>query len=95
VRLLALGERCPHFEEPLRYQVLSPVSVDDFRIFVAALEGKPSVVTTENITDLLLLCKEFGFTSLLAQFSDFISGDSVVDSEAGKHISDLETKIRQ
>jgi hypothetical protein len=52
-RLTVRVASCPIFEEPFPYQVCSPVSVDVFRIFVEALEGAYSVVTTENMKDLV------------------------------------------
>jgi hypothetical protein len=95
VRLVALGERCPDFEGPLPYQIRSPVSVEVFRVFVAALEGALPAITTENMNDLLLLSEEFGFASLLSQVTEYISAHTVVDYEARKRISDLEAKNRQ
>jgi hypothetical protein len=89
VRVARLLARCPHFEEPLLYQVRSPVRVDVFRVFVAALEGTPSVVTTENMNDLFFLCDEFGFTSLLSLVPDFISSHPVLDSEGPKRAADI------
>jgi hypothetical protein len=88
-RLTVRVASCPNFEEQFPYQVCSPVSVDVFRIFVAALEGVYLVVTTENMKDLFLLSEEFGFTSLLSQVTDFISVHSVVDSEGPKSARDI------
>jgi uncharacterized coiled-coil protein SlyX len=64
-------------------------------VFVGALEGRVPVITTENMQDLFLLCKEFGFVGLHSQVTDFISAHSVADSETRKRISDLEAKNRQ
>jgi hypothetical protein len=66
-----------------------------FRIVVAALEGARPAITTENISDLLLFCEEFGFVSLLSQVTDDIWAHAVADSEARNPISDLEAKNRQ
>jgi hypothetical protein len=65
------------------------VSVEVFRLFVGAIEGAPPVLTTENMDDLFLLCKEFGFASLLSQVSDFIVADSIVDSERPNGATDI------
>jgi hypothetical protein len=43
------------------YAVWTPVSVDDFRQFVLALEGKDVEATKADIGGLFLLCDEFGF----------------------------------
>jgi hypothetical protein len=82
VPVVRLFANCPNFEEPLPYKVHSPVSIEVFRIFVVALDAVPPVIATENMNDLFLLCHEFGFTSLLSQVTDFISGHSAVDYEA-------------
>jgi hypothetical protein len=95
VQVARLLAKCPRFEESLPYQVRSPVRVEVFRIFLAALEGAPPVVTTENMNDLFLLCEEFGFASLLSQVTDFISTHSVAHSKARQSISDLEAKNGQ
>jgi uncharacterized protein YcgI (DUF1989 family) len=55
VGLAALAASCPNFEEPEPYHAQSPVSVEAFQIFAAALEGITPISTTENMNDLLLL----------------------------------------
>jgi hypothetical protein len=85
---------CPKFEEPLPYQVHSPLSVEAFWVFITALEGAPSAITTKNMNDLLLLCDEFGFASLLSQVTAFISAHSDIDGETRKRVSDFEEKNR-
>jgi hypothetical protein len=39
-QITQLGTRRPTFEEPLSYQVRSPVSVETFQIFVTAFEAR-------------------------------------------------------
>jgi hypothetical protein len=92
VRVARLGTSCPSFEEPFPYDVRSPVSVEAFWIFVAALECALPAITTKNMNDMLLLCEEFGFASLLSQVTAFISGHTVVDSEARKRVSGVEER---
>jgi hypothetical protein len=75
----------PHFAGALPYEVHSPVSVDVFRIFVAALEGTPPVLTQANMNELLSLCKEFGFTDLLSQVSAFMA----MAEQEGKDVSHI------
>jgi chromosome segregation ATPase len=89
VKLPALIAGCPNFEGPLPWKVHSPVSVDAIQIFVGTLEGAPPVITTENVNYLFLLCKEFGFASLLSEVTDFISAHSVVEEEARNVVSDI------
>jgi septal ring factor EnvC (AmiA/AmiB activator) len=43
----------------------------------------------KNMNDLLLICSEFGFVSLLAHVSDFISGHSGAEDEAQKVVSGI------
>jgi septal ring factor EnvC (AmiA/AmiB activator) len=64
-------------------------------MFVAAIEDTPPVLTTENMNDFFILCKEFVFASLLSQVSDFIARHRVADEKARKRISDLEAKNRE
>jgi hypothetical protein len=47
------------------------------------------VLTTTNMTDLRLLCEEFGFASLLTQVSDFISRDSIAEDGTRKGLSNI------
>jgi hypothetical protein len=58
VRIIQLATSCQNFEESLPYQVQSPVSVDAFRIFVAAFEETFPSITTKNMNDLPLLCEK-------------------------------------
>jgi hypothetical protein len=53
------------------YRIHSPVSLSIFREFLSALEGNAINITNTNFTELQRLCKEFGFSDLSAQFSDF------------------------
>jgi hypothetical protein len=95
VRVARLLASCPNFEEPLPYEVHSPVTAEAFGIFVAALEGAPPAIPTKNMNDRLLLCNEFGFVSLHTHVSDFISAHSVVDGEVRKRVNDIEEKSGQ
>jgi hypothetical protein len=71
VRVARLLATCPHFQEPLPYQVRSAVSIEVFRIFVAALEASPCDHHGEHERP-AFTCEEFGFASLLARVTDFI-----------------------
>jgi hypothetical protein len=53
------------------YSVQAPVSVDDFRQFVLALEDKDVEMTNANFGGLSLLCDEFRFTPLSERLSAF------------------------
>jgi hypothetical protein len=69
------------------YSVRAPVSVDDFRQFVSALEGNDVEVTNSNFGSLSLLCDEFCFfglserLSVFGQSSDFKKDTEVRHSE--------------
>jgi hypothetical protein len=98
VRITALSKNCQNFKEDLLYQVRSRVGLEAFHIFVAALEGAAPVFTTKNMHELLSFCNEFGFTGLLSQVTDFLSGQPVVDDGARKDASDIteeKLQIRQ
>jgi hypothetical protein len=94
-QLQTLSESCSDFNEDLPDHVRSTVGAEAFRMFVGALESTVPVVTAENMQDLFLLCEEFGLVGLHSQIPEFISAHSVADSEARKHISDLDAKNRQ
>jgi hypothetical protein len=51
------------------YKVRTPVSVDDFRQFVSALEDTDVEVTNANFRGLSLLCEEFRFAALSERLS--------------------------
>jgi hypothetical protein len=94
VRVAWLLACCLYFEEPLPYEVHSPVSVEAFRIFVSVLDGASPAITTKNMNDLLLLCEEFSFASLLFQVTAFISAHLGIDGQPRKRVSDIEEKNR-
>jgi hypothetical protein len=91
MKIVPLASNCPKFEKVklLPYQVQSVVSAEAFQVFVSALGGADPALTTENMNDLLLLCEEFGFASLLSQVTDFILTHSVVDSEGSNGAADI------
>jgi hypothetical protein len=71
---LTLRYSCDKFADSVttsRYEVTSPVSVDVFRIFVDAIVGKDVEITTDNVSGLGQLAREFGFWRLTARLSDF------------------------
>jgi hypothetical protein len=49
------------------YRISSSVDVENFGVFVKAINGAHFDITGENITDLLSLAAEFGFTQLFCQ----------------------------
>jgi hypothetical protein len=51
------------------YSVQSKVSIDSFSTFVAALNCEPVCVTIDNVSDLSLLCEEFGYCGLRGELS--------------------------
>jgi hypothetical protein len=81
------------------YSVRAPVSVDDFRLFVSALEDKPVEVTNSNFGGLSLLCDEFGFAALSERLSafrrspDFKDVTAQKDSEERLRLSALEERL--
>jgi hypothetical protein len=98
VGIAALSKNCPNFNEDLLSQVRSRVGVEAFHSFVAALKGAAPVLTTENMHEPLSLCSEFGFTGLLSQVTDFLSGQPVVDDGTRKNASEIteeKLQIRQ
>jgi hypothetical protein len=54
------------------YQVHSSVPPSLFAIFVAAIEGKNTELTTENSPELSRLCDEFGFLALSERIAAFL-----------------------
>jgi hypothetical protein len=83
------------------YIVRAPVSVDDFRQFVLALEDKAIEVTNVNFSRLSLLCNEFRFAALserlsaFRQSADFAEVSAMEDSEARLRLSALEERLLQ
>jgi hypothetical protein len=53
------------------YHVSSPVSIDAFRLFLAALSGETPEITAETASGLAMLCDEFGFSGLCQVISRF------------------------
>jgi hypothetical protein len=83
------------------YSVRAPVSVEDFRQFVLALEGQDVEVTQANFDGLSLLCKKFRFEilserlSAFRQFGSFREVTLMEDSEARLRLSALEERLLQ
>jgi hypothetical protein len=83
------------------YSVRAPVSVDDFRQFVWALEGQNVEVTNANIGGLSLLCDEFRFEALsellsaFRQSAEFRGVVTMKDPEALLRLSALEERLLQ
>jgi hypothetical protein len=83
------------------YSVRAPVSVDDFRQFVLALEGQDFEVTDANFGGLSLLCDEFCFESLSERLSAFQKSADLIefarmeDSESRLRLSGLEELQQQ
>jgi hypothetical protein len=83
------------------YSVRAPVSVDDFRQFVLALEDKDVEVTNANFGALSLLCDEFRFFGLYERLSAFRQPSAfkqvavVEDSEARLRLSAVEERLLQ
>jgi hypothetical protein len=79
----------------LPYRVESAVNEEAFPVFLSALHGKDPSLTTENISNLLLLCEEFRFAGLLSMVSELQEWESVVDGEARRWIRDVEEQSLQ
>jgi hypothetical protein len=81
--------------------VRAPVSVEDFRQFVSALEDQDVEVTNANFGGLSLLSDEFRFESLserlsaFRQSADFKEVSTMEDSEARLRLSALEQRLLQ
>jgi hypothetical protein len=66
------------------YTPKSLVSLDDFRDFASALNGKAVTITNKNFRGLLQLCEEFRFHGLAAQLSQFRLSDDFNDAAAAE-----------
>jgi hypothetical protein len=55
----------------VRYRLQSPVTLFIFRAFVCELEGHTVNIRDTNLTELQLLCEEFGFDEFAAKLSRF------------------------
>jgi hypothetical protein len=83
------------------YSVRAPVSVDDFRQFIFALEGKDTEVRNVNFGGLSVLCDEFRFNGLSESLSAFqqsasFKGVAAMEaSEARLRHSALEERLLQ
>jgi hypothetical protein len=91
VAKLALVQNCPKFlRNPgllmTPYRVVSAVSEEALVLFLATLEGQKPEFTAGYVTELFMLCEEFGFSSLLSDISDLMTRQEVVDDEARKRI---------
>jgi hypothetical protein len=81
--------------------VRAPVSVDDFHLFVSALEDKDVEKTNANFGRLSLLCDEFHFASLSERLSafwesaEFKEVSVMEDSESRLRLSVLEDRLLQ
>jgi hypothetical protein len=58
------------------YHVTSLIRSDVFRAFVDAINGIPPKITNKNVTDIRLLCLEFGHEGLLATVAEFLAHHS-------------------
>jgi hypothetical protein len=83
VDIVQLAMNCPKFKnlKLFPYHVNSRIKSDSFHVFVDALNGSAPAITAQNKSDLLLLCKEFGFSSLSSRILDFRTQSSVVSDE--------------
>jgi hypothetical protein len=66
---LKLAGNCPKFKhlKLLSCRVQSEFREDSFQVFVSALGGTDSALTTENLNDLRLLCKRVEFSGFSFQ----------------------------
>jgi hypothetical protein len=65
------------------------LSAEAFQVFVSALGGTDTAVTTKNPNDLCLPCEEFEFAALHSKGSAFEMRPSVVDNEARKWLDSV------
>jgi cell division protein FtsB len=64
------------------YDVGSRVSVDTFRAFVNAIGGANLDITSQNVLDLYLLCREFLFGRLEGQVAAYLRQHGAVDFDS-------------
>jgi hypothetical protein len=74
------------------YEITSPVAADIFRAFVKTFGGVSLTITNENITDIGLLCEEFGHEQLSAIVSDFLAQYSSPADRACREIATLKAQ---
>jgi hypothetical protein len=94
VLTIALCDQCDHFKKlsskvPAEYHIQSKVSINQFHLFVDALEGHPIKLVPSDCEALGLLCEEFGFVTLAANVA------KVLHEGTQSRISDLINMITQ
>jgi uncharacterized coiled-coil protein SlyX len=74
------------------YRVRSAVSVEDFQLFLDALEDRPVHITNDHFPALSLLANEFGFSGLVTRLSDY---QALTESRVSVRISRLEARVAE
>jgi len=72
------------------YHIRSSVNSDNLRLFISAIEGVTPAIQTDNVSDLALLCEEFGFATLADKVAAFRAQHLSIDEEARQRIQFLE-----
>jgi Na+-transporting NADH:ubiquinone oxidoreductase subunit NqrA len=75
------------------YEVTSSIGADVFRVFVNAIDGVSPTLTNENITDIGLLCDEFGYEQLSATVAEFLAQYSSPGERACREIVVVKAQI--
>jgi hypothetical protein len=75
------------------YNVTSLIGADVFRAFVNAIDGVSPNLTNENITDIGLLCDEFGYEQLSATVAKFLALHSSPGERACREIVAVKAQI--
>jgi hypothetical protein len=94
-----LVTRCDLFKNNIAllgapYQVMSPVPLQVFRLFVEALEGKPITIGHESAYDLSQLCDEFGVSALSVSIGRSVDpASSPPESESSPAPSEFEPRL--
>jgi len=77
------------------YDVRSPASLAVVREFIAAIDGSFPEINSSNISELTLLCDEFGFQALKEKLTEFSSKCVFIDSDLRIMIQTLEDQLLQ
>jgi hypothetical protein len=72
------------------YHIRSSVNSDNLRLFISAIEGVTPAIQIDNVSDLALLCEEFGFATLADKVAAFWAQHLSIDEEARQRIQFLE-----
>jgi hypothetical protein len=75
------------------YEVQARVSVDSFRVFLGAIGGSEATITSDNVSDLGRLCREFEFTAFAQKVDDWQSWHGSFDADMRRELQVLKTAM--